>query len=120
MYRRIELITHWPVEDIDRKILDMKAGLCFIPVKEGVAEVWTDLQAPKKRISKNCRFYFTEKGWNHYGRGIVKACQKVGQEYRVIRIKENSVDVFYKDEMQVVVRPIRKRSLNDGRDDDIS
>ncbi len=109
MYRRIELITHLPVEEIDRRIWDIKAGLCFIPVKEEVIEVWMDMPAPKKRIMKNCRFYFTEKGWKVYGRDIVKTCQQVGQEYRVIRIKEKSVDVFYKDEIQAVVRPLKKR-----------
>lgn len=110
MYRRIELITHEPVDMIDRNVLDIKGGLCFIPVKEGVAEVWMNMPAPNKPVRKNCRFYFTEKGWDVYGRKIINACQKVGQEYRVKRIKENSVDVFYKDEIQVVVRPLRKRA----------
>jgi hypothetical protein len=109
MYRRIELISHIPVEDVERKMLDVKGGICFIPVKEGVFEVWMDMPAPKKYIGKNCRFYFTEKGWDLYGRAIIKACQKVEQEYRVIRIKENSVEVFYKDDIQVMVRPRRKR-----------
>jgi TusA-related sulfurtransferase len=112
MYRRIELISHLPidVEGMEQKMLDIKGGICFVPVKEGIFEVWMDMPAPKKNIQKNCRFYFTEKGWDVYGRAIVKACQKVGQEYRVIRIKENSVDVFYKDEIQVVVRPLKKRT----------
>ena len=90
-------------------MLDIKGGLCFIPVKEGVFEVWTDMPAPKKHIGKNCRFYFTNKGWDIYGRRIIKACQKVRQEYRVIRIKENSVETLYEDEIQVMVRPLRKR-----------
>jgi hypothetical protein len=108
MFRRIELISHWPVDKIDRQILDMKGGLCFIPVKEGVSEAWSDMPAPRKNIRKNCRFYFTEKGWKLYGRATIKACQKVGQEYRVKRVKEKSVEVFYADEIQVMVRPLKK------------
>jgi hypothetical protein len=112
MYRRIELISHLPVENVenmDRIMFDIKGGICFVPQKEGIFEVWMDMPIPRKSIRKNCRFYFTEKGWDVYGRAIVKACQKVGQEYRVIRIKENSVEVFYEDEIQVMVRPLRKR-----------
>ncbi len=108
MYRRIELISHLPVDLPDIKSWDVKGGICYIPVKDGVYQVWMDMPAPKKRIRKNCRFYFTEKGWDIYGRAIVKACQRVGQEYRVIRVKENAVDVVYKDEIQAVVRPLRK------------
>jgi hypothetical protein len=110
MYRRIELITHWPVDELKQKIAHMKGGLCFIPVKEGVFEAWMDMPAPKKAINKNCRFYFTEKGWDVYGREIIKACRKAGQEYRVLSIKENSVEVFYKDEIQAVVRPLKRRA----------
>lgn len=114
MYRRVEMISHAPVDWDDRKVFDIKGGLCFIPVKEGVSEVWIEMRAPTKRIAKNCRFFFTEHGWDVYGRKIIQACQQLGQEYRVIRIKENSVDVFYKDEIQVVVRPLRRRLLPNG------
>lgn len=109
MYRRIELISHLSVDTPDQKIFDIKGGLCFVPVTLEVAEAWVHLQAPTRRISKNCRFFFTEKGWDVFGRKIIRACQASGQEYRVIRIKEHSVDVFYKDEYQAVVRPLRKR-----------
>jgi hypothetical protein len=109
MYRRIEMISHLKVDELEGKMIDIKGGLCFVPVKEGIFEVWSDMPAPKKRIRKNCRFFFTEVGWNTYGRKIIQACQRVGQEYRVLRVKENSVEVVYKDEIQVVVRPLRKR-----------
>jgi hypothetical protein len=109
MYRRIELISHLPSQELNKKMDDYKGGLCFVPQEDGIFEVWSDMPGPTKAINKNCRFYFTEKGWKVYGRAIVKACQQVGQEYRVLRVKENAVDVFYKDEIQVVVRPLRKR-----------
>ena len=55
-------------------------------------------------LYKNCYFYFTERGWEKIGRKIVQAAGQSGQDYRVIRIKENSVDVFWRDEYQVAVR----------------
>ena len=109
MYRRIELITQFTVGKTENKTLYIKGGLCFIPTTKEVCEAWLDLPLPRKPIRKNCRFYFTEKGWDVYGRAVVKACQKTGQEYRVIRIKEKSVDVVYQDEYQAVARPLKKR-----------
>ena len=70
-----------------------------------VIQAWNALNAPRRALYKNCRFYFTEEGWRRYGRPTVAACQKAGQEYRVIRLKERSVDVMYRDECQVAVRP---------------
>jgi len=74
----------------------------------GVAYAWSELNSPRRSLYKNCRFFFTEDGWNRYGREAISACQKTGQEYRVIRIKERSVDVMYRDAYQVAVRPRKK------------
>ena len=76
----------------------------------GVAEAWVEINAPRRAINKNCRFYFTEEGWKRYGRPTVGACQKTGQQYRVIRIKEKSVEVLYRDKFQAAVRPKLKKS----------
>ena len=110
MYRRIELIAHQPVDEADRKIEHIKGGIMTTPSEMEVIEAWIDMPGPRKSIPKNGRFYFTEKGWDKYGRAVIKACQKTGQEYRVIRIKENAVEVLYKDDIQVMARPLRKRS----------
>jgi hypothetical protein len=110
MYRRIEMISHYDVDLPDRKIWHHKAGICYIFVKPGVAESWEDMPIPRKRIPKNGRYYFTEKGWDTYGRKIIKACLRSGQEYRVLKIKENAGEPLYKDDIQVVVRPLKKRS----------
>jgi hypothetical protein len=73
-------------------------------------DVWSDLPNPKKSIRRNCRFYFTEVGWRKYGRSTITVCQQTNQEYRVLRIKEKSVDVVYRDEYQVAVRAKKKRN----------
>ena len=59
MYRRIELISAWPVpEENGNQASEVKGGLCFIPTKEGVAEAWYEMSVPSKRIGKNARFNF--------------------------------------------------------------
>jgi len=75
---------------------------------EAVTEAWVQMPSPKRSITRNCRFYFTEEGWRRYGRPTITACQQTNQEYRVLCIKERSVDVVYQDEYQVAVRPRRK------------
>ena len=73
-----------------------------------VWDAWAQLHSPRRPINKNVRFYFTEEGWRRYGRKTIEVCQQVGQGYRVLSIKEKSVDVVYRDEFQVAVRPKRK------------
>lgn len=101
MFRRIELIHELPV---------FKAGL-MIASYVGVARAWAHMKSPRRLLFKNCRFYFTEDGWKRYGRATVTACQKTGQRYRVISIKERSIDIVYRDEYQVAVRPRKNRSV---------
>jgi hypothetical protein len=116
MYRRVERINHYPprpgsVDDQhDRR--DIKHGIMGVSTPE-VADAWIsddvpDLHAPK-HLHKNCRFYFTELGWEVYGRRIVAACIRSRQDYRVLRIKEASADIVWQDDYQVAVRPKRKR-----------
>ncbi|TKB79119.1 MAG: hypothetical protein E8D42_06865 [Nitrospira sp.] len=95
MLRRIELINQ-------NSELG-KSGLMACSPSE-VIRAWNMLNSPRRQLYKNCRFYFTEEGWRRYGRATVAACQKTGQQYRVIRVKERSVDVMYRDECQVAVR----------------
>jgi hypothetical protein len=73
-----------------------------------VWNAWLQINSPRCPVNKNVRFYFTEEGWRRYGRKTIEVCQQVGQRYRVLRIKENAVDVIYRDEFQVAVRPRRK------------
>jgi len=79
-------------------------------------DAWDHMRSPRRSINQNVRFYFTEEGWRRYGRKTVEVCQQVGQRYRVIRVKENSVDVIYRDDVQVAVRPKRKREDKYPRD----
>jgi hypothetical protein len=127
MFRRIELIerinltrrTAWlrdfavvvglPTKAVDQiTSINWKHGLTGIGGNGEVFDAWGDMRGPRRRIFKNCRFYFTEKGWRRYGRPTVAACLRTGQRFRVIAIKERSVDVVYRDEIQVAVRPKKK------------
>lgn len=76
----------------------------------GVSEAWASINVPWRTLYKNCRFYFTESEWKRYGRPTVAACQKTRQQYRVICIKERSVEVLYRDEFQIAVRPKKRKA----------
>lgn len=113
MFRRIELIEERPItEEVIRKYKEFNENPEYWAFKKGlmglspvsIADAWGWMNVPKKRLRKNCRFYFTEKGWDLIGRSVIKACLKEKQKYRVIAIKENSIDIFYKDDVQVAVR----------------
>lgn len=98
-----------PIDPKDRDLLRFwKSGLMGYG-NETVMEAWDKLNSPRRDIFKNCRFFFTEAGWRRYGRPAVTACQQTGQLYRVLSIKEKSVEVVYRDELQVAVRPKKKR-----------
>jgi len=113
MLRRIELIWEFPLSERHEDLRDrfFKSGLCGLTTEE-IVDAWEGLPAPKQRIPENCRFYFTEAGWEMFGRAVVAACQlsekKYNIRYRVVCIKENDVDVVYRDEWQVAGQPKRK------------
>jgi hypothetical protein len=123
VFRRIELINGLGADEYDNMIQALerngeridkdltrywKTGLMGFG-NEVVTEAWVQMPSPKRSLYKNCRFYFTEAGWRRFGRPTISACQKTNQEYRVLRIREKSVDVVYRDEYQVAVRPRKKR-----------
>ena len=116
MFRRIELIFEQGEIIWDDKPLkhSWKQGICGV-TREEVADAWFDrLAGPNRTLPNNSRFYFTEQGWKEVGRPIVNACQACGQKYRVIKIKERSVDVEWKHELEVAAQPKRSGS-RDGR-----
>ncbi len=90
-----------------------KSGLMGV-THEAVVNAWIDINGPRRGINRYSRFFFTEEGWRRFGRPTIAACQGTGQKYRVISIKERSVDVIYRDEFQVAVRPKKRKA--DSRD----
>ena len=106
MYRRIQLIGHFARPD--GTFVDMIHGLMGFSKGIEVADAWININCPRKVINKNVRYYFTEAGWDKFGRNTVAACIRTGQAYRVIAGEEHDVDVMYKDEYQVCLRPKRK------------
>ena len=123
MFRRVELMDQIGATDFQNMIQGMqergepigrdvkrfwKSGIMGFG-NETVTAAWIKLNSPRRRIFKNCRFYFTEAGWRRYGRPTVAACQQTGQLYRVLCIKEKSVEVVYRDELQVAVRPKKNK-----------
>ena len=97
MYRRIEILDGSQI----RGILGLSpAEVCdaWFPYLRGMG------------TGKNDRYFFTEKGWNKIGRKVVTALKRHGLPFRIISVKENSVDVMATDhEYEVAVRPRKKR-----------
>lgn len=112
MFRRIELIQPGVIlTREDGEIVSIpafKSGLMGV-ITEEILDTWVDkLVSPKTAIPSNARFYFTELGWREIGKNVVAACQRGGQQYRVIAIKENAIDVVYQDEYQIAGQPLRQ------------
>ena len=114
MFRRIEWIGEVPIDDwlteSEENIADFGFTRYFkygiTQALEGdVLRAWGEINVPRRAINHNCRFYFTEAGWKRYGRPTVAACRKCNVVYRVLAVKEHSVEVIYRDEWQVAVRP---------------
>ena len=67
----------------------------------------SSLRCPKSnQVSRKDRFYFTEKGFAKYGKNIIKRIKGgehsfMSYEVRVIKVKENQIDVNYRDKYQV-------------------
>jgi hypothetical protein len=119
MFRRIELIggmTSDDHRDIVKVVTEsgdfdksdlmryLKTGLMGSD-SDALWNAWVKMPNPRRWIGRGCRFYFTEAGWRLYGRPTIRVCQRIGRSYRVIAVKEKSVEVIYRDEVQVAVRP---------------
>jgi hypothetical protein len=128
MFRRIELISGMSAaayqqmidaieqagQPVDRTLTRYwKSGLMGYG-NETVMGTWSSLNNPRRALFKNARFFFTEAGWRRYGRPTIDACQRTGQHYRVIAIKEHSIDIVYRDEFQVAIRPRKRRDPTRG------
>lgn len=82
-------------------------GLNFLGGLQKVCGV----KAPRGlKTHKSMRFFFTENGWKSAGRTILKFIKHNGWQHRVISVKEGAVDVIYRDDLQVAVRPRRRRA----------
>lgn len=96
MFRRIELIKSYPQKD--GTVENYKSGLMALS-PTSVVDAWIEkLRGPDRHLPRNTKFYFTESGWREVGRAVVKACGQIGQDYRVIRVKENEVHVVWRDD----------------------
>ncbi len=104
MYRRIELINE--KGRIKGGLMSGYGDLSGKAVNDIFFAWANELPGPKgKGTNKNNRYFFTEFGWNRLGRRTIAACLRYGQKFRIVKIKEKSVDILYKDKYQVAVRP---------------
>jgi hypothetical protein len=73
----------------------------------GLGDVMWALGLPVPTISnRRARFYFTERGWDRYGRELTRAARQRGQTVKVIRRKNpRKSQIVYQDEIQLAVLP---------------
>ena len=68
-----------------------------------------DLKAPPVR-NHRARFWFTEAGWEKYGRDVMADAMRSGRVYRLLRRKNPPGSaVVYRDKWQVAVLPLGKK-----------
>jgi hypothetical protein len=68
-----------------------------------------DLKAPRI-TNRRTRFYFTEEGWQRYGRRAYQSGIETGAHLTVIRRKNpRRSQVVYRDRWQVAILPERDR-----------
>ena len=66
-------------------------------------------KAPKSRVNHKGRFYFTDRGWDEFGRHLLAIAIRRGYKPKVIRLKNpKASDVSYWDSYQVCLLPRRK------------
>jgi len=106
MYRRIEFLFDPTFGKVTYRGIFGIMGCGIIDV----IEAWIDIPKAPKYLNKNCKFFWTEVGWNKYGRKVIIECKKHNVRFRIINIKEKSCDIFYKDKDQVAVRNRTKRN----------
>ncbi len=107
MYRRIQLIGQWRKEDSAAS--DLIMSIVGRSTCEGNT-AWAKLNLPRENAGRNCRFYFTEKGWSRFGSEVVAACRQTGRRYRVLAVHEGTVETLYADDWQVIIKPRKQRA----------
>lgn len=78
-------------------------GVFMAGISDGLGDI------PFPRISQpRARFYFTEAGWERYGRHVYAAARARRHSVRVVRRKNPArSQVVYRDDFQVAVLPRR-------------
>jgi hypothetical protein len=110
IYRVTGASTVWvfsPGSDEPKEVPARLAG-AFVAGLGGTA--WSDLPIPTISHPR-ARFWFTEEGWQCYGRRVAAAAAASGRPYRVVRRKNPpESSVVYRDRWQVAVLPPRGHS----------
>lgn len=66
------------------------------------------LPAPKVRINERARFWFTEAGFDRYGRVTLDAAMQSGRVYRLlVRKNPPRSAIVYRDKWQLALLPVK-------------
>jgi hypothetical protein len=103
----IDTIRH-EIDSTTQKSLEFPSGTNLRGAfAAGLSEGLDDLPYPQF-TNPRARFYFTEAGWQKYGRNMYAAARRRGHTIRVIRRKNpDKSQIVYEDEYQVAILPRR-------------
>lgn len=76
-----------------------------------VNKALNDLPEPPSPIQQQCfyhtglpyRFFFTEKGWDLFGKVLANAAERAGVLERIRELEETVANIVWQDEFQVIV-----------------
>lgn len=69
-----------------------------------------DLPLPPHPVNPRVRFWFTEQGWQDYGRHIIAQARERGRVFRLLMEKDPPASrVAYKDQWQLALLPPDKK-----------
>jgi hypothetical protein len=102
--------------DKDRQIV-VRRSLRMIGVGSTLGGLMWELHLPAPDFdNERARFWFTERGWDRFGRKLASEGQRAGHVVKVIRRKNpKRSQIVYADEWQMALLPVETARRRDGK-----
>jgi hypothetical protein len=100
-------ISYWNVEQEDY----VRVSLGLVGAGRTLSAKMWELHLPAPSIgNQRARFWFTERGWDRFGRALAREGRQRGHVVKVIRRKNpRRSQIVYADEWQVALLPAKGR-----------
>ena len=108
IYRILIDTVKYEMDATMKRVLEYPSGTNLRGVfTAGFSQGLDDIPFPHL-TNPRARFYFTEAGWQKYGRRVYAAARKRGHTIRLIRRKNPAKSqIVYEDVYQVAILPLR-------------
>jgi hypothetical protein len=110
IYRILIDTINYELDETTQNLQEVPSGTNLRGVfTAGLGEGFGDIPNPNL-TNPRVRFYFTEAGWQKYGRNVYAAARRRGHTIRVIRRKNPAKSqIVYQDAYQVAILPAQRR-----------